>query len=259
MGEIKKLIKTFVPDYILKLYRDSTRFKPYRGNEVYCPICKSHFNKFGPFGVIERENAKCHKCGSLERHRLLWKYLNEKVDLFNTDSKIKLLHFAPERSFYNIFSKTRNIDYFPCDLSPELYPFNGSVKVLKVDITNIPFNDNYFDVIICNHVLEHISDDKKAMLELYRVMKKNAWGIFQVPIDYGRVLTYENINLSTPAERKKAFGQEDHLRIYGQDYTERLKSVGFKVIEDDYVKRFSKSELSRLGLISSELIYYCEK
>lgn len=256
---MKKLIKKIVPKFLLREYKDYKKFKPYRGNKVYCPICKSHFKKFASFGVVERENAKCPKCGSLERHRLLWKYMNEKTNLFNKDLRIRLLHFAPEKSFYDIFSKNTNIDYYPCDISPELYAYNGNQKVKKVDITNIPFDENYFDVILCSHVLEHIPDDSKAMFELYRVMKKDAWGIFQVPIDFNRLVTYEDIKIVKPQDRKKAFGQDDHVRIYGQDYIGRLRNVGFIVTEDDYVKQFTSAKLYRYGLMPSELIYFCRK
>lgn len=259
---MRKLIKKIIPKFILKgyrIYKKQKQIKPYRGNKVLCPLCNSKFNEFAPFGLVKRENAKCHNCGSLERHRLLWKYLNEKTNLFNFNTKIRLLHFAPEKSFYDIFSKKKNIDYIPCDLYPRKYAYNGNVKITMADITNIPFEENYFDVVLCNHVLEHILDDRRAMAELYRVMKKGAWGIFQVPIDYKRNVTYEDFTILTPEEREKAFGQNDHVRWYGRDYKNRLEKVGFDVKEDDYVKTFPTAELIKFGFLASELIYFCRK
>ncbi len=258
---MRKLIKKIVPRFILTIYqnyRSKKRSELYAGNGVFCPLCNSNFKEFAPFGSSKRENAQCPNCGSLERHRLLWKYLSEKTNLFN-DTKVRLLHFAPEKSFYDVFSKSQNIEYVPCDLYPKKYTYNGKVKTIKVDITKIPFEENFFDVILCSHVLEHILDDRLAMSELYRVMKKGAWGIFQVPIDYERDNTYEDSSISTPKEREEAFGQSDHVRIYGKDYKNRLEEVGFNVKEDDYINSFSSDELFKFGLMKSELIYYCRK
>ncbi len=169
------------------------------------------------------------------------------------------MHFAPEKMFYDIFSTNKDIEYYPCDLSPKAYTYDGNVKIIKADITKIPFQENYFDVIICNHVLEHITADGLATSELYRVLKKDGWAILQVPIDYKREATYEDFSITTPKGREKAFGQKDHVRWYGQDYKDRLKKAGFIVKEDDFVKSFSSEDLYRYGLIKSELIYYCKK
>lgn len=259
---MKKIIKKNIPEFVLTRYQNYKKKKlvnSYIGDNVFCPLCNSRFKRFAPFGLVKRENAKCHTCGSLERHRLLWRYLNEKTNLFKTNTKIRLLHFAPEKTFYDIFSKNQTLDYFPCDLMPERYKYKGNVKILKADITDIPFEENYFDVILCNHVLEHVEDDRKAISELYRVMDKGAWGIFQVPIDYDRKETYEDLTITSPEERERIFGQSDHVRCYGRDYEERLKSVGFKVIEDKYVENLAADELFRFGLLPSEFIYFCQK
>ena len=119
-----------------------------------------------------------------------------------------------------------------------------------MDITDIPFEKDTFDFILCNHVLEHVPDDKLAMSELYRVMKKGGNGIFQVPIDYGRATTYEDWTITTPEERKKAFGQHDHVRWYGQDYKLRLHEAGFSVHEDDFVKKFSSEDIYKIWAYS---------
>ncbi len=259
---MRELIKKIIPDFVIKEYRNyhsRKNIEYFQGEKVICPICKSRFRMFAPFGIPKRENALCPRCGSLERHRLLFLYLKDKLNLFDEKENLRLLHFGPEEALYHIFDKKQNIQYFPCDLVPKNYNFKGSSQVQKVDISNIPFEENFFDAILCVHVLEHIPDDLHAMAELYRVMKKGGWGILQVPIDDTREHTYEDATITTPKARHKAFGQYDHFRWYGHDYKDRLKSVGFKVVEDDYVKRFSSVELFQFGLIPSEFIYYCHK
>jgi len=260
MIHLLHIIKLIIPEILIRKYREcriAIERIIYKGDKVICPICKSKFKLFTPSRADKRKNSKCICCGSLERHRLLWLYLNEKTNIFN-GNKIRLLHFAPEKAFYDIFSEIPYIDYFPCDLFPGQYAFNGSVAIEKTDIMDIQFADNYFDVILCNHVLEHIPDDKKAMAELKRVLKKNGWGIFQVPIDEGLEKTFEDISATTPEQRKKKFGQSDHVRIYGRDYKDRLADVGFKVHPDDFVKKFSPVEIKMYGIQPDRLIYFCE-
>lgn len=230
----------------------------YRGDDVICSICQSTFRIFAPHGLEVRQNSRCLNCGSLERHRLLWMYLNEKTNIW-TRSRKKLLHFAPEPIFYYLFSTVRNIKYFPCDLQPELYSLKGGSIVVKVDITSIPFEDNSFDVILCSHVLEHVKNDHLAMRELRRVLKKKGWGIFQVPIDNTKDVTYEDASIITPEARKTAFGQHDHVRLYGNDYKDRLAAAGLEVHADPYVRQFTKEEIFRYGFDSEEIIFFCKK
>lgn len=241
-----------------KARRTRKQIRLFKGDVVFCPFCKSTFREFGVFGISKRPNARCHKCGSLERHRLQWKYLTEKLKFFDSHEPVKLLHFAPEKMFYDIFSEMPNLEYVPCDLFPSKYSYKGKAEILKVDITNIPFPDNTFDFILCSHVLEHIPDDRLAMQELYRVMKPHGSGIFQVPIP-GRPDTYEDFSIQRPEDREKAFGQHDHVRVYGFDYPDRLRSAGFKVTEDDFARSFSPEECFRLGINASEVLYFCQK
>jgi SAM-dependent methyltransferase len=226
----------------------------------FCPICETGRFEFQPFGKPQPRNAVCPNCYSLEGHRLIWKYLNEKTNLFSGKQKEKLSHFAPEHCFQKNFSKRREIEYFPCDFSPELYDCKDAVNpVLKVDIINIPFPEESFDVILCSHVLEDIPDDARAMSELFRVLRKGGWAILQVPIDYKREKTYEDFSIVSPEAREIAFGQNDHVRWDGRDYKERLAKAGFVVTEDEFVKTFSSKEIFRYGFSSSELIYFCQK
>lgn len=264
---MKQRIKALLPNTILDKFRGfrdrkrkSKNEKLYFGNAVHCPICTSSYRLFGPTGLITRENARCHNCGALERHRLLYLYLKEELKFFDATNKpLRLLHFAPEKMFYELFSNHDAIQYTPCDLFPEKYPFQGKTKISKVDITKIPFEDDSFDFILCNHVLEHIPDDQLAMQELYRVMAKNGQGVFQVPLDESRTKTYEDWSITTPKAREKAFGQHDHVRWYGQDYKKRLKTAGFEVNEIDYPSTFSSKELFKFGLMASEKIYHVKK
>ncbi len=257
---IKSRIKKIVPASLRRIYNKYYNFNQTKDHNVECKICNSTFKEFESFGVTsKRKNALCYNCGSLERHRLLYDYLSNKSELFAANKQIKLLHFAPEKIFYDILSNKGNIDYTPCDLFPENYQYNGSVKVEKVNITSIPYGDNTFGFILCNHVLEHIPDDNKAISELYRVMKSEGVGIFQVPIDNKREKTYEDFSITDPKEREKAFGQDDHVRWYGQDYKNRLEKAGFLVNKDDYVMKFTKEELYKYGFDGSEFIYTCSK
>jgi len=224
---------------------------------VKCPICSSHYSKFEPFGLNPRENALCLYCGSLERHRLLWLFF-ESIDLFKGE-ELKVLHFAPEKVFYDLLSNKSNIKYYPVDLCPDLYNYNGPVPIGTADITSIPFDNDQFDAIICNHVLEHIPDDALAISELFRVLRKNGTGIFQVPMNDEFESTYEDPSITEPEERLKAFGQSDHVRWYGKDYKDRLAAAGFNVIEDDFVNGFTEKQIFKNGLPKGEVIYKCLK
>lgn len=259
---IKKAIGRLLPKSIKRIIlkgESEIMGRMYKGDAVVCPICKSSFKAFGKFGRPHWKSTRCHECHSIERHRLLYFYLKNKMNLFNTSEKIKLLHFAPEKSFYGLFSKLDNLDYFPCDLDANKYPFRGTTKIHEVDITDIPFASNSFDLIICLHVLEHVPNDKLAMQELFRVMKKGGKGYFQVPIDYNREKTYEDPSITSPRAREKAFGQFDHVRFYGKDYKNRLEKSGFYVTEDTFINQFSDDEILKYGLDKEELIYWCEK
>jgi len=256
--KIKKNIFTIMIKNIIRKIKKKYSILVNKGNKVYCPICESRYKIFGNFGNPKRINAQCYKCNSLERHRLLWMYINNKTDFFNNFSK-KLLHFAPEFSFYQIFSNINFIDYYPCDISLEKYKYKGNVKIHKIDITQIPFDDNYFDVIICNHVLEHITDDRLAIQELYRVLKQDGWAYLQVPIEENREITFEDNTIISIKDRKNIFGQSDHIRIYGKDYKNRLESVGLEVTRDNYINSFSDNEIYKYGLMKDEYIYLAKK
>ena len=211
----------------------------FKGKKYTDPIDGKSFRSFLPYGYENpRENVLSPSTLSLERHRLLWLFLKNETDFFK--SNLRVLHFAPEQAFYKRFKKLRNITYVTTDL-------NSPLADIKADICNLPFDNNSFDVVLCNHVLEHIPDDKKAMQELYRIMKPGGWGIFQVPQDLGRATTFEDDTITDKKERAKIFGQYDHVRIYGMDYFEKLGEVGFKVKAVDYTRQLSEEEINYIN------------
>ncbi|MEO5943108.1 MAG: methyltransferase domain-containing protein [Ferruginibacter sp.] len=225
----------------------------YRGNNVFCPCCKSTFSEFAPFGDNKRKNARCPKCESLERHRLLWMYFENKTNLYK--EPVKLLHVAPENVFFNHFKNQKNIDYLPGDIYPHLYPADTKY----FDILNPTTADNSFDVIICNHVFQYIEEDKKAMQNVYHLMKPGGWGIMQVPINTARTETYEDANITDPLEREKAFGLKEHVRYYSYDYADKLRAAGFTVLVDDYTAAFTEEEIFKYGFWKGDAIYFCTK
>lgn len=222
----------------------------YIGNVYQCPICNVKLRKFLPYGNKGLENRLCPSCLSLERHRLLWLWLNEKTDFFS--GKHKMLHIAPEQPFIKRFRKLKNIDYTTADLVSPLAD-------VKLDVQNIPYPDNTFSIIFCNHVLEHVENDIIAMKEIYRVLKKRGWAVMQVPVDWNRDKTFEDSSIVDPKEREKYFGQYDHLRFHGTDYPDRLRSVGFDVDNNDFLKRFSAEEKEFYRLPSREMIWQAMK
>jgi SAM-dependent methyltransferase len=218
----------------------------YKGDKFLDPIDGKKYRKFLPYGYDKpRDNALAPGTLSLERHRLMWLYLQNDTNFFS--ARLKVLSIAPEQCFLKRFKKLKNLEYITADL------YSPIVDV-KADILDLPFKDNEFDVIFCNHVLEHIEDDTKAMSELYRVMKPGGWGIFQVPMRYGYDKTYEDFSITDKEERKKHFGQYDHVRWYGRDYFERLKKVGFQVEQVKYYKTLSKSEMEKYALSKNEIL-----
>ncbi len=222
----------------------------YRGKQVHCPVDGRSYRKFLPYGRIHpRPNALCPGSLTLERHRLLWLYLQEKTNFF--DKPIRLLHVAPEICFVERFERLSHIDYLSADL-------DSPWAQVKMDLHDVPFADNSFDVALCNHVMEHVRDDIRCMQEILRVLKPGGWAIIQSPT-YDLETTYEDPSIVDPKERERAYGQDDHLRRYGHDYGDRLRQAGFVVTEDDYVKHFSPEKIRYYALLPEEIIYFCEK
>lgn len=251
----KKILNTIPRPWLIKvsyLVRPIIAFS-LKGDKFTDPIDGKSFRKFLPYGYgKQRENALSPSTLSLERHRLMWLFLRDETTFFTSERKLKTLHIAPEQCFLDIFRKQKNLDYLTSDLE-------SPIADVKADICNLPFEDNSFDVVFCNHVLEHISDDTKAMQELFRVLKKGGFGIFQIPQDITRETTFEDDSITDKKERAKIFGQYDHVRIYGKDYFNKLRSIGFKVDEIDYTKKISSEKLTRFCLMKNEILPVCYK
>ena len=220
-----------------------------KGNEVECPVCSSQYKKFLPYGRIARENALCPNCLALERHRLMWLYLKNETDFFT--APLKVLHVAPEHCFIDRFEKLSNLEYLTADIESPL------AKV-KMDVHSIPFPDNSFDVIFCNHVLEHVEDDILACSEFNRVLKPGGWGILQSPV-YPMEKTLEDKTITDPAERERIFGQRDHVRKFGKDYAERLRKSGLNIEENQFVKQIGSDLIKKYALAENEVIFVCRK
>jgi SAM-dependent methyltransferase len=249
LKKIFKFILNFLPRPLL--IRLSYLARPVlafilKGNTYTDPIDEKSFRTFLPYGYgMQRNNVLSPSTLSLERHRLLWLYLKNNTDFFSANYKV--LHFAPEQAFYKRFRNMKNLDYVTTDL-------NSPLADVKADICNLPFKDNEFDVIFCNHVLEHIPNDTKAMQELYRILKPGGFGVFQIPQDLNREKTFEDNSITDKKERAKIFGQYDHVRIYGRDYFNKLRSIGFIVEEVDYTSTLSNEAINKYCLAKGEII-----
>lgn len=166
--------------------------------------------------------------------------------------RLDMLHVAPEYTLSRRLRALANLNYLSIDLSSHR-------AMRKMDLTALDLDDASLDVILCSHVLEHIPDDRLAMRELHRVLRPGGWAILQVPLDPERALTYEDASITDPAERLAHFGQEDHVRIYGRDYPDRLREAGFTVVEDDFAATLALEQCRRMDIRATETIFRCTK
>ncbi len=255
MSIFQSILNTIPRPLLIKLSYPVRSFLTFwlKGNNFTDPIDGKSFRKMLPYGYeIQRKNVLSPSTLSLERHRLMWLYLNDETDFFTSKEKKKLLHIAPEQCFYNRFRHQDNLDYLTSDIESPLAD-------VKADICDLPFEDNSFDIIFCNHVLEHVTNDQKAMQELLRVMKPGGFGIFQIPQDIERASTFEDDSITDPKERAKIFGQYDHVRIYGMDYFDKLRSVGFDVKEIKYSEKIPSDLVKKYALDETEILPICYK
>ena len=252
--KIHKKIEMIILGFIIPPFISKTRRQ--------CPICGIRLKSFDPYLTLYRQSIpemRCPRCWSQPRHRKLWVYLKRKTNFFK-NKRASFLHVAPEKCFLKRFQKKFRF-YFPVDLNIP--------GMIKMDITNIEYPDESFDTIFCNHVFEHIPDDNKAISELYRVMKKGGLAVLLVPMAESYD-TYEDWSIITPKGRAEAFGQFDHVRRYGQDYLDKLKSAGFIVSAITYDNYMSSKELLKYsgkdterslnqGITSIDVIVACSK
>lgn len=224
----------------------------FRGNRVECPVCERSFSRFLSYGskVAHRENVLCPNDLTLERHRLMWLYLKDHTPFF-TGNPFSVLHIAPEQCFIHRFKRQPNLSYLTADLE-------SPIADLHFDLHSIPLESNRFDVVFCNHVMEHVENPIQCMKELYRVMRPGSWAIMQVPQDRSRETTYEDASIILPEDREKHFWQKDHVRLFGLDYPDYLCQAGFTV-EEFWLKAHVDQEVFNRYRISEEEVLYIAK
>lgn len=221
------------------------------GASVACPCCGGSFRNLRAHRG--RPGVKCPRCGSLERHRLLWLYFARRTNLL-VDA-LDVLHIAPEYSFEKRLATLPTLRYITADLDSPLAD-------MHVDVMAMPFSEEAFDVVLCNHVLEHVADDRMALREIHRVLRPGGWAILLVPIDRSREATLEDPWATSAQDRLRRYGQEDHVRLYGLDYAERLRSAGFTVTADDFGSTLPDEVVARYRLRRNgyvEAIYRCDR
>jgi SAM-dependent methyltransferase len=228
------MLNKFIPKSVKKFIK----LKLHQGDKYICPFCNYKSKDFYSIGDdfkvnIEkqivgagRRNAGCFNCGSTDRERLIYLYLRDVVSLFN-QKELSILHLAPEKNLSQTILEHDFKEYVCGDLFTEGYSYPE--HVLNMNVLNIPYSENHFDLVICNHLLEHVENDSKAMSQILRVLKPGGKAILQVPISKTLEHTFEDFTIKTNTQREQLFGQFNHVRIYGQDYVKRLENVGFKV------------------------------
>jgi hypothetical protein len=255
MDHSRRFVKELIPKKIrfrLRRIYYWVRALFYAGTRVWCPWCGRRFRKFprrGPY-FGPNLNTFCPRCGGFERHRLLWLYFKNRTNLFQ--ETLSVLHVAPEYGVWKRLQHCPNLDYVSADL-------NSPLAVIHMDLTRMPFQDNRFDVILCNHVLEHIPDDREAMRELLRVLRPGGWAVLLVPIDLARPETFEDASITSPRDRERVFGQHDHVRLYGRDFVDRLAQAGFQVLVDNYGRSLDPDTLEAFGVNPREDLYIGSK
>jgi SAM-dependent methyltransferase len=249
---LKRAVKEIVPARAwssAKVVRTRARAPFYRGRLVTCPCCGHSFRKFAPSRT--GPNRTCPYCLSGRRHRLIALYLRAKTNIFT--ERLRVLHVAPERCLKQLLEPRPNLDYVGADLSSPL-------AAVKMDVTDIPFEDESFDVVLCVHVLEHVSNDMRALSEILRILRRGGWAIIQTPVDKAREHTFEDTRATSPTDRERLFGQDDHVRVYGRDFPARLERAGFHVkVEEEFARELPRDAVERYGVAEHEAIHLCRK
>jgi len=250
-SQIKRILPrwlSFMILYSIYIIKFTINKIVYKGKNCYCPVCNSDINTY----LTDEDGIGiCPICGSGERHRVDWLFINKKTNFLNKGKLKKMLHVAPEFCLINCFKQNSNLDYVSIDLE-------DSRAMHKMDITNIEFPDNYFDIIYCSHVMEHVINDRKAISEFYRVLKTEGWALLQVPITSDQ--TFEDFTIITSEERNKVFGHEGHVRRCGLDYGDRMRAAGFTTTVYLASDVMTIDEFKRMGIFKTDrYIIYCTK
>ena len=221
------------------------------GSRYTCPCCGWRLRAFtaGGASLKQRELSYCPRCNSKARHRRIWLFLGDQTNLF-TD-RLRLFEVSPKYSFARRFRKMKNISYVTGDLK------RRPDSMLRMDMTSTPLSSNCVDALICVHVLEEIIKDKLAMNEMFQVLKPGGWALISVPTNMNEK-TYEDPSIVSPKERKLAFGEPAHVRVYGYDLADRLQSSGFNVMVD-LAEDVPLEKRARYGLRVDENIFFCRK
>jgi len=231
---IQSLSRAVVP----RALRSPLRRAVYYGHRHRCPVCESRVRRYlaegtdlpvlrelDVVGAGRRERALCPVCWSGSRTRLVWLYLQRASRLLEGPGRV--LHVAPEPGLCRRFRVAPHLDYFTGDRSRHRYAH--APGLVQLDLVALPYSEGSFDVVLANHVLEHVGDDRAAMSEILRVLRPGGLALLQVPLALGLATTREDPTIRTPEARERAYGQRDHLRLYGRDYPERLRTAGFEV------------------------------
>ena len=224
----------------------------YNGQTLEDPINGRTYRKMLPYGRVRtRPNALAPHSLSLERHRALWVFLSEFTDFFTASSR--MLHMAPEYCFIKRFRSVSSLDYVTGDLDSPWADHH-------FDVHNIPFDDASFDIIMANHLMEHVDDDNAVLREFYRVLRPGGWGVLQVPIDWTNPNTEEDRSITDPAKLERLYWQRDHLRLYGyEDYPNRLRSAGFAVEVIDMKEELGAARYERYALGGEQWVFVVRK
>jgi SAM-dependent methyltransferase len=222
------------------------RMLRHRGDAVECPICGHRFDRFAD--DWNRPDAICWRCGSQERHRAQWLLLTRRPELLG--GAASLLHFAPEWALAHRLRRVPRLRYVTTDLLDDAVD-------LRLDITAIDLPDGSFDAVLCSHVLEHVPDDAAAMRELARVTAPGGWCLVMVPLDLGRARTYEDATITAPEDRRRAFLQHDHVRLYAPDIGDRLRAAGFAVERIRPADEFGEALTRRCRIGPADELWLC--
>ncbi len=235
--------------------KKSLKLLLHSGVKYECPLCGYRSRDLAPIGndyeVLRRyevvgaaaRRGGCYRCGAYDRDKLVFLYLRDELGIFASEKKdYHILHIAPSHAIASRLHAHGFARYLAGDLFAQGYDYPGYVK--EMNVLSLPFDDNEFNLVLCNHVLEHIEDDRRAMREIYRVMKAGARAVLQVPLSKVLKESIEDPALKTEEERARAFGQRDHVRIYGRDYHERLRECGFIVEEQNLSAAYPRQGLN---------------
>ena len=249
--QIKTALKSILPESLLfglEPVMRSIYSVPFKGEGYHCPICNTNLKKWIP--INNASDNLCPACGSIARTRLMTSLLFD-APFYLEKQAWSVLHFSPSRPLKRLLRKYPKLDYVSTD-------YESQYEDRNYDITSIPEPDNRFDLIICFHVLEHIPDDRKAMEELYRIVKPGGTVLLQTPFQEGE--TYEDSNITSEVDREKHFGQKDHVRIYGlNDFVARLQNVGFKIDKQNAIDLIGEEKVNRLAIKGENVVVFASK